>query len=67
MANSLTKVILVAKKALEAYFINYFPYFIDIKQIILICALSFLFSIFSSLIPALSVNRLNPIEILRHE
>ena len=42
-------------------------YFIDIKQIILICALSFLFSIFSSLIPALSVNRLNPIEILRHE
>ena len=58
---------ILQRNLLEAYFINYFPYFIDIKQIILICALSFLFSIFSSLIPALSVNRLNPIEILRHE
>jgi lipoprotein-releasing system permease protein len=58
---------ILQRDLLEAYFINYFPYFIDIKQIILICALSFLFSIFSSLIPALSVNRLNPIEILRHE
>ena len=58
---------ILQRNLLDAYFINYFPYFIDIKQIILICALSFLFSIFSSLIPALSVNRLNPIEILRHE
>ena len=58
---------ILQRNLLEAYFINYFPYFIDAQQIILICFLSFLFSIASSLIPALSVNRLNPIEILRHE
>jgi lipoprotein-releasing system permease protein len=58
---------LLQRNLLEAYFINYFPYFIDVNQIILICFLSFLFSIFSSLIPALSVTKLNPIEILRHE
>ena len=58
---------LLQRNLLEAYFINYFPYFIDINQILLICFLSFLFSIFSSLIPALSVTKLNPIEILRHE
>ena len=58
---------ILQRNLLEAYFINYFPYFIDAQQIILICFLSFLFSIVSSLIPALSVNRLNPIEILRHE
>ncbi|MDA9621439.1 ABC transporter permease [Gammaproteobacteria bacterium] len=58
---------LLQRNLLEAYFINYFPYFIDANQILLICFLSFLFSIFSSLIPALSVTKLNPIEILRHE
>ena len=58
---------LLQRNLLEAYFINYFPYFIDTNQILLICFLSFLFSIFSSLIPALSVTKLNPIEILRHE
>ena len=58
---------LLQRNLLEAYFINYFPYFIDVNQIVLICFLSFLFSIFSSLIPALSVTKLNPIEILRHE
>ena len=58
---------LLQRNLLEAYFINYFPYFIDVKQILFICFLSFLFSIFSSLIPALSVTKLNPIEILRHE
>ena len=58
---------LLQRNLLEAYFINYFPYFIDVKQILFICFSSFLFSIFSSLIPALSVTKLNPIEILRHE
>lgn len=52
---------------LDAYFINYFPYYLDPKQIFLICIISFIFSILSSLIPALRVNRLDPIEILRHE
>lgn len=55
------------RNLLEAYFINYFPYFIDYSQILLICSLSFIFSIISSLLPALRVIKLNPIEILRHE
>ena len=58
---------LLQRNLLEAYFINYFLYYINVNQILLICSLSFLFSIFSSLIPALSVTKLNPIEILRHE
>ena len=58
---------IMQRNLLDAYFINYFPYFIDYKQIAFICFLSFLFSIISSLIPALRVTKLNPIEILRHE
>jgi len=58
---------IMQRNLLDAYFINYFPYFIDYKQISFICFLSFLFSIISSLIPALRVTKLNPIEILRHE
>ena len=52
---------------LDAYFINYFPYHFDAYQIIWICFISFIFSLLSSLIPAMRVNRLDPIEILRHE
>lgn len=52
---------------LDAYFINYFPYHFDAIQIIWICFISFIFSLLSSLIPAMRVNRLDPIEILRHE
>ena len=55
------------RNLLEAYFINYFPYHVDYAQILLICSLSFIFSVISSLLPALSVIKLNPIEILRHE
>jgi lipoprotein-releasing system permease protein len=58
---------ILQKNLLEAYFINYFPYYIDYTQVLLICSLSFVFSIFSSLLPALRVIKLNPIEILRHE
>ena len=58
---------LTARGMLDAYFINYFPYHLDFNQIFFICLLSFIFSLFSSLIPALRVNRLDPIEILRHE
>ena len=58
---------LLQRNLLEAYFINYFPYYVDYRQILLICSLSFIFSIFSSLLPALRVIKLNPIEILRHE
>ena len=58
---------LLQRNLLEAYFINYFPYHVDYSQILLICSLSFIFSIISSLIPALRVIKLNPIEILRHE
>ena len=58
---------LLQRNLLEAYFINYFPYHVDYSQIFLICSLSFIFSVISSLIPALRVIKLNPIEILRHE
>jgi lipoprotein-releasing system permease protein len=55
------------RNLLEAYFINYFPYHVDYAQILLICSLSFIFGVISSLLPALRVIKLNPIEILRHE
>jgi lipoprotein-releasing system permease protein len=55
------------RNLLEAYFINYFPYHIIPSQILLICSISFLFSIISSLLPAMRVTKLNPVEILRHE
>jgi len=58
---------LLQRNLLEVYFINYFPYHVDYSQILLICSLSFIFSVISSLIPALRVIKLNPIEILRHE
>ena len=58
---------ILQRNLLEAYFINYFPYFIDYSQIFFICFLSFIFTVISSLLPALRVMRLNPIEILRHE
>jgi lipoprotein-releasing system permease protein len=58
---------LLQRNLLEAYFINYFPYHVDYHQVLLICSLSFIFSVISSLVPALRVIKLNPIEILRHE
>ena len=58
---------LLQRNLLEAYFINYFPYYVNYAQILLICSLSFIFSVISSLLPALRVIKLNPIEILRHE
>ncbi len=58
---------ILQRNLLEAYFINYFPYYVNYSQILLICSLSFIFSVISSLLPALRVIKLNPIEILRHE
>ncbi len=55
------------RNLLEAYFINYFPYYINFGQISLICFFSFFISLISSLIPSLRAVRLNPVEILRHE
>ena len=55
------------RKLLEAYFINYFPYYIDSYQILLICIISFFISIVTSFIPSLKATKLNPLEILRHE
>ena len=55
------------RSLLEAYFINYFPYYINFGQIFLICFFSFLISLISTLIPSLRAVRLNPVEILRHE
>ena len=55
------------RNLLEAYFINYFPYYINFGQIFLICFSSFLISLISTLIPSFRAIRLNPVEILRHE
>ena len=55
------------KNLLEAYFINYFPYYIDYSQIIFICVISFLISLISSLMPSFRAVKLNPVQILRHE
>ena len=55
------------RNLLEAYFINYFPYYINFGQIFLICFFSFLISLISTLIPSFRAIRLNPVEILRHE
>ena len=67
--NNLISVIesMLDRNLLEAYFINYFPYYINFGQIFLICFFSFLISLISSLIPSLRAVRLNPVEILRHE
>ena len=55
------------RNLLEAYFINYFPYYIDYKQILIICLISFGISLLSSLITSLRAVKLNPVQILRHE
>ena len=58
---------ILQRNLLDAYFINYFPYYIISSQILMICGISFIFSIISSLIPALRVIKLDPVEVLRHE
>ena len=58
---------LLNRNLLDAYFINYFPYHIDYLQVAAISVISFLISVFSSLVPSIYAIRLNPIEILRHE
>jgi|TARA_B100000085_G_scaffold262455_1_gene267654 lipoprotein-releasing system permease protein len=58
---------ILERNLLEAYFINYFPYHIDYKQILIICSISFGISLLSSLIPSLRAVKLNPVQILRHE
>ena len=69
---NLTNIIIFLETALErnlleAYFINYFPYHINLFQIFIICIISFVISLFSSLIPSIRAVRLNPVQILRHE
>ena len=58
---------LLNRNLLDAYFINYFPYYIDYSQVATISVISFLISAFSSLVPSMYAIRLNPVEILRHE
>ena len=59
--------LMLKRNLLEAYFINYFPYYIDYPQILLICLITFVISIISSVIPSFKAVKLNPIQILRHE
>ncbi len=58
---------LLGRNLLDAYFINYFPYYIDFLQIFIICLISFLISLTASLVPAFRAVKLNPVQILRHE
>ena len=58
---------LLGRNLLDAYFINYFPYYIDSIQIFIICLISFLISLTASLVPSFRAVKLNPIQILRHE
>ena len=58
---------LLGRNLLDAYFINYFPYYIDSLQILIICLISFLISLTASLVPSFRAVKLNPVQILRHE
>ena len=58
---------LLGRNLLDAYFINYFPYYVDSLQIFIICLISFLISLTASLVPSFRAVKLNPIQILRHE
>ena len=58
---------ILQRNLLDQYFINYFPYSIDIVQIIWICVISFILSIIATLVPAFKVSKLDPGEILRYE
>ena len=58
---------ILQRNLLDQYFINYFPYSIDIGQIVWICIISFLLSIIATLVPAYKVSKLDPGEILRYE
>jgi len=58
---------IMGRSLLDAYFINYFPYYINYKEILFICLISFIISLSSSLIPSVRASKLNPVEILRHE
>ena len=59
--------LMLNRNLLDAYFINYFPYYIDSYQILIICLISFLISIITSFIPSLKATKLDPLQILRHE
>jgi len=59
--------LMLNRNLLDAYFINYFPYYIDSYQILFICLISFLISIITSFIPSLKATKLDPLQILRHE
>jgi lipoprotein-releasing system permease protein len=58
---------ILQRNLLDQYFINYFPYSIDVGQILFICGVSFALSILATLVPAFKVSKLDPSEILRYE
>ncbi len=68
-ANNLVAFIesILQRNLLDQYFINYFPYSIDVGQILFICGVSFALSILATLVPAFKVSKLDPSEILRYE
>ena len=52
---------------LDAYFINYFPYYIDISQVVLIMLTAFSLCLLSAIWPAIRVSRFDPVKVLRDE
>ncbi len=58
---------LLNRSLLDNYFINYFPYAFNFKQISLVLISSFVLCFISSIWPSTRAAKLNPNEVLRHE
>ena len=55
------------RNLLDAYFINYFPYYFDVQQILMIIISSLILTILFAWIPAQKATKVLPAQILRHE
>jgi lipoprotein-releasing system permease protein len=55
------------RNVLDAYFINYFPYYFDSDQIFLIVGFSLAITLLFAWIPAQRATKILPAQVLRHE
>ncbi|MEK9649819.1 MAG: lipoprotein-releasing ABC transporter permease subunit [Gammaproteobacteria bacterium] len=58
---------LTSRSVLDAYFINYFPYYFNTEQILLIIISSLVITLVFSWIPAQKASKVMPAQVLRHE
>ena len=58
---------LTNRNVLDAYFINYFPYYFDQDQILLIISFSLAVTLLFAWIPAQRATKILPAQVLRHE